>query len=184
MVNGPSTVRAVPHNSRLQATRVKPRAPEPERYRRSQVRFLANCSTFMSAIISERHSLFANPAPGWARPWSPLRGARAEETRTGFRRGLSNHTGVAIGRVCTRRWRMKASSQCVSSAAAVLVEQRRGYRCGPSGEGNAAAPNQGGEGRGQAGAKLAGIPGIATAALRGRLAMTGAVLRGRLAMTS
>ena len=32
MINEPSPVRAVPHNNRLQATRMKPRAPEPGRW--------------------------------------------------------------------------------------------------------------------------------------------------------
>jgi len=52
MIDGPSPVRAVPHNSRLQATRVKPRVPEPERYVRMKVLaplFLAAMSTAVAA---------------------------------------------------------------------------------------------------------------------------------------
>ncbi len=39
MINGPSPVRTVPHNNRLQATRVKPCAPEPERRQAIEIHF-------------------------------------------------------------------------------------------------------------------------------------------------
>jgi hypothetical protein len=55
---------------------------------------------FVISIPPFRHE--AN-APAWARSWRPCEGARAAQTRPGFRRGLSNHTGLTIGTICTRR---------------------------------------------------------------------------------
>jgi hypothetical protein len=73
-------------------------------------------------IVSLNHIF---PAARLAAVFSPLRGARAAQTRPGFRRGLSNLTGGAIGTVCPRRCRVREPHWCVSSAAAGLGEQRR-----------------------------------------------------------
>jgi hypothetical protein len=75
--------------------------------------------------------------------FEPVRGARAAQPRTGFRRGLSNLTGMAIGTLCTRRCSLRERRWCVSSAAAGLGEQHRGYRYASGGaeRGEKSAPD-------------------------------------------